>query len=208
MRILIVDDSAAFRRGMRHLLSAIDDCDVIAEAGDGATGVAAALELQPDIVLMDLSMPGMSGIDATRRIAAAQPHVGVVAMTMLADEAAVGEALRAGARGYVVKGAGAGEILDALRGVHAGRAVLGAGVARTLGGLVGAAPADPFPDLTPREHEVLNLLAANASTDQIAGTLGVSGKTIRNHLSAIFTKIEVVDRAAAITKARDAGFPR
>jgi DNA-binding NarL/FixJ family response regulator len=208
MRILIVDDSAAFRRGMRHLLGTLDDCDVVAEAGDGATGVAAALELQPDIVLMDLAMPGMSGTDATRRIVAAQPHVGVVAMTMLADEAAVGEALRAGARGYVVKGAGAAEILDALRGVHAGRAVLGAGVARTLGGLVGAAPPDPFPDLTPREFEVLNLLAASATTEQIARTLGLSVKTVRNHLASILTKIEAVDRAAAVSKARDAGLPR
>ena len=208
MRVLIVDDSAAFRRGMRHLLSALDDCEVAGEAGDGATGLAAALELAPDVVLMDLSMPGMSGIDATRRIVAAQPHVGVAVMTMLVDDAAVGEALRAGARGYVVKGAGAAEILDVLRGVHAGRAVLGATVARTLGGIVGAAPPDPFPELTPREHEILNLLAANAPTERIADVLGLSAKTVRNHLSSIFTKLEVVDRAAAVIKAREAGLPR
>jgi len=132
----------------------------------------------------------------------------VAVMTMLVDDAAIGEALRAGARGYVVKGAGAQEILDVLRGVHAGRAVLGATVARTLGGIVGAAPPDPFPELTPREHEILNLLAANAPTERIADVLGLSAKTVRNHLSSIFTKLEVVDRAAAVIKAREAGLPR
>ena len=208
MRILIVDDSAPFRRGLRHLLATVEDCEVVAEAGDGATGVAAAFEHDPDVVLMDLSMPGMSGIDATRRILTAQPHIGVVVMTMLAADDAVGEALRAGARGYVVKGAPRDEILHALRGVRAGGAVLGTAVAGSLGGLLGSPAPDPFPELTPREREILNLLAANAPTAHIASVLGVSDKTVRNHQSSIFTKLAVVDRAAAVIKAREAGYPR
>ena len=140
---------------------------------------------------MDLAMPGLSGIDATRKLLAAAPHIGVVVMTMLEDDDMVVQALRAGARGYLVKGAAQREILDTVRGVHAGQAIIGADLARRLGGLVGgAAPDDPFPDLTDREREILDLLAGGATTTQIADRLGLSPKTVRNHLSSMFPKIE------------------
>jgi DNA-binding NarL/FixJ family response regulator len=126
IRLLVVDDSAVFRRGMQDLFAAIEEVEVVGVAADGASGVDVALELQPDIALMDLAMPGLPGIEATRRLSAAAPHIGVVVMTMLEDDDAVLQALRAGARGYLVKGARQNEILDVIRGVHAGRAVIGA----------------------------------------------------------------------------------
>ena len=209
IRVLVVDDNAVFRQGMRQLVESIPDLEVSAVAGDGASGVDAALALQVDIVLMDLAMPGVSGIDATRKLTAAAPHIGVIAMTMLEDDGMIVQALRAGARGYLVKGATQREILDTIRSVHAGRAVIGSDIARRLAGLVGgAAPEDPFPDLTDREREILDLLAAGATTTQIAGRLGLSPKTVRNHLSSTFTKIEAVDRTQAVLKARAAGLPR
>jgi DNA-binding NarL/FixJ family response regulator len=125
IRLLVVDDSAVFRRGMQDLFAAIEEVEVVGVAADGASGVDVALELQPDIALMDLAMPGLPGIEATRRLSAAAPHIGVVVMTMLEDDDAVLQALRAGARGYLVKGARQNEILDVIRGVHAGRAVIG-----------------------------------------------------------------------------------
>jgi DNA-binding NarL/FixJ family response regulator len=130
IRLLVVDDNAVFRRGMQDLFAASEDVEVVGVAADGASGVHAALELQPDVALMDLAMPGLPGIEATRRLSVAAPHIGVVVMTMLEDDDAVLEALRAGARGYLVKGARQNEILDVIRGVHAGRAVIGATVAR------------------------------------------------------------------------------
>jgi DNA-binding NarL/FixJ family response regulator len=207
IRVLIVDDNAIFRQGMRHLFASVPDFEVSALAGDGASGVDAALAHQVDIVLMDLAMPGgVSGIDATRRLAAAAPHIGVVVMTMLEDDDAVMQALRAGARGYLVKGAHQNEILDVVRGVHAGRAVIGASVARQLSTLVtGGAAAESFPDLTARERDVLAALTAGASTAQVASRLGLSDKTVRNHVSSILTKLEVPDRTQAVLKARAAG---
>jgi DNA-binding NarL/FixJ family response regulator len=209
IRVLIVDDNAIFRQGMKHLFESVPDFEVSAVAGDGASGVDAAVAQQVDVVLMDLAMPGVSGIDATRKLAAAAPHIGIVVMTMLEDDDMVVQALRAGARGYLVKGAAQREILATVRGVHAGQAVIGADVARRLGSLVGSpTPEDPFPDLTARERETLNLLAGGATTVQIADRLGVSSKTVRNHLSSIFTKLEALDRTQAILKARAAGLPR
>jgi DNA-binding NarL/FixJ family response regulator len=209
IRVLVVDDNAVFREGMKNLFASIEDVEVCGVAGDGATGVSAALELQPDVVLMDLAMPGVTGIEATRRLTAAAPHVGIVVMTMLEDDDAVVQALRAGARGYIVKGAQQNEILDAIRSVQAGRALIGATVARQLAALVGeSAATDPFPDLTTRERDVLDALAAGANTAQIAGRLGLSSKTVRNHVSSILTKLQVVDRTQAVLKARAAGLGR
>ena len=207
IRVLIVDDNAVFRQGMKHLFASVPDFEVTAVAGDGAGGVDAALAHQVDVVLMDLAMPGgIGGLEATRKLTAAAPHIGVVVMTMLEDDDAVVQALRAGARGYLVKGARQNEILDVVRGVHAGRAVIGATVARQLSSLVtGGAPAEPFPDLTARERDVLAALAAGASTAQVASRLGLSDKTVRNHVSSILTKLEVPDRTQAVLKARAAG---
>jgi DNA-binding NarL/FixJ family response regulator len=206
IRLVVIDDNAVFRRGMQDLFAALEDVEVVGTAADGASGVDAVLELQPDVALVDLAMPGLPGIEATRRLTAAAPHIGVVVMTMLEDDDAVLQALRAGARGYLVKGARQNEILDVIRGVHAGRAVIGATVARQLSSLVaGGAPADPFPDLTGRERDVLAALAGGASTAQVAGRLGLSDKTVRNHVSSILTKLEVPDRTQAVIKAREAG---
>ena len=206
IRILLVDDSAAFRAGMTRLLATIPEVELCGTAADGASGVDAALQLQPDIVLMDISMPQTSGIEATRRLQDQAPHIGVVVMTMLEDDDAVGQALRAGARGYLVKGALQAEIVETIRGVHAGRAVIGAATAKQLGSvLASGAREDPFPELTPRERGVLEALAAGATTSQIADRLGLSDKTVRNHLSSIFTKLRVTDRTQAVLKARAHG---
>ena len=205
IRVLVIDDNAVFRQGMRDLFAAIEEIEVVGMASDGSTGVAAGLELQPDVVLMDLAMPGLPGIEATRELTAAAPHIGVVVMTMLEDDDAVVQALRAGARGYLVKGARQNEILDVIRGVNAGRAVIGATVARQLSTLVAGVPADPFPELTARERDVLAALAGGASTSQVASRLGLSDKTVRNHVSSILTKLEVPDRTQAVLKARAAG---
>jgi DNA-binding NarL/FixJ family response regulator len=206
IRVLVIDDNAVFRHGMKNLFASIEDIDVCGVAGDGATGVSAALELQPGVALVDIAMPGVTGIEATRRLVAAAPHIGIVVMTMLEDDDALAEALRAGARGYIVKGAQQHEILDAIRSVHAGRAVIGANLARQLSALVtGVEPSDPFPDLTAREREVLDALTAGATTSQIGDRLGVSDKTVRNHISNILTKLEVLDRTQAVLKARAAG---
>jgi DNA-binding NarL/FixJ family response regulator len=206
IRIVVIDDNAVFRRGMQNLFAAVEDIEVVGVAADGASGVDAVLELQPDIALMDLAMPGLPGIEATRKVVAAAPHIGVVVMTMLEDDDAVLQALRAGARGYLVKGARQNEILDVIHSVQAGRAVIGASVAGQLSALVaGGAPAEPFPDLTARERDVLAALAGGASTAQVAGRLGLSDKTVRNHVSSILTKLEVPDRTQAVLKAREAG---
>ncbi len=206
IRVLLVDDNAAFRAGMTRLLATIPDVELCGTAADGASGVDAALQRQPDVVLMDIAMPQTNGIEATRVLNDRAPHIGIVVLTMLGDDEAVGQALRAGARGYLVKGAPQAEILETIRGVHAGRAVIGAATAKQLGNVFAAAtPADPFPELTPRERSVLEALAAGASTSQIADRLGLSDKTVRNHLSNIFTKLRVTDRTQAVITARAHG---
>jgi len=206
IRVLIVDDSAAFRTGMSRLLATIPDLEVCGIAADGATGVDLALREQPDVVLMDIAMPQTNGIEATRILQAQAPHIGVVVVTMLEHDDAVGQALRAGARGYLVKGAPQAEIVETIRGVHAGRAVIGAATAKQLAGVLELGhERDPFPDLTPRERSVLEALATGATTTQIARQLGLSDKTVRNNLSNIFTKLQVTDRTQAVLKARAHG---
>jgi DNA-binding NarL/FixJ family response regulator len=191
---------------MTRLLATIADIELCGTAADGAGGVDAALERQPDVVLMDISMPQTSGIEATRALRDQAPHIGVVVLTMLEDDDAVAQALRAGARGYLVKGAPQAEIVETIRGVHAGRAVIGAVTAKQLGSVFAVGKADdPFPDLTPRERGVLEALAGGATTSQIADRLGLSDKTVRNHLSSIFTKLRVTDRTQAVIKARAHG---
>lgn len=208
LRILVADDHPLFRDGVRALLSSVPDLEVVAEAAAGEEAVERALELQPDVVLMDLHMPELNGIEATRRIVRASPHVGVLVLTMIEDDDAVFAAMRAGARGYLVKGSQQAEILHAVRAVGAGEAVFGASIARRLIDYFSFPPGRhpyPFPQLTAREHEVLELIAQGESNHAIARRFTLSEKTVRNHVSNVFTKLQVADRAQAIVKAREAG---
>lgn len=206
IRLLIVDDNDSFRAGMARLIETIPGLELCGSACDGKTGIDFALREQPDIVLMDIAMPHTNGVEATRVLQDQAPHIGVVVMTMFDDDAALMQALRAGARGYLVKGAPQAEILETIRSVHAGRVVIGAATATQLTNLLTPPhEADPFPDLTPRERSVLESLAGGASTKQIASRLGLSDKTVRNHLSTIITKLRVTDRTQAVIKAREHG---
>ena len=210
LSIVIAEDHPLYRRALADLLGGEADWQVVAEVEDGAGAVTAAHATQPDVVVMDLKLPGLDGIAATRRIVAASPHVAVLVLTMYDDDASVFEALRAGARGYLLKGADQSEIVRAVADVADGGAVFGASVARRVIEFFAAPrlPAVPevvFPELTVREHEVLDLLAAGRSNADVAADLVLSPKTVRNHVSNIFAKLHVADRSAAIVKAREAG---
>jgi len=210
IRVLIVDDHAPYRSGLAALLATAGDLVVVGEAADGEGAVRLVGELQPDVVLMDLAMPGVDGIAATQRVAGAAPHVAILVLTMDSDDAAVLAALRAGARGYVLKGARRTELLRAIRSVVAGEAILGAGIAgRLVGYLAGATPPAPataaFPELTAREREILELIAAGRSNAEITSHLVLSPKTVRNHVSSVFAKLGVANRAEAIVRGRQGG---
>jgi len=207
IRVLIVDDHPMFRDGLRLVLEAEPTVDLVAEADDGLAAIALAGDHQPDVVVMDLNLPGCHGIEATRQIVAASPHIGVLVLTMFDDDGSVFAALRAGARGYLLKGAGQREVVRAVQAVASGQVIFGPAIARQMQHFFAApAPvASAFPTLTPREHEVLDLVASGHSNPEIARVLGVSGKTIRNHVSNLFTKLQVADRAQAIIRARAAG---
>ena len=209
LRILVADDSAAFRAGLAALLASVDGVMLSGEATSGEEAVERALDLQPDIVLMDLNMPGCNGIEATRAIVSAAPHIAVLVLTMHEDDESVFSAVQAGARGYLVKGARQAELLRAVRTVSEGGAVFGPAIARRMvdffSAAAQAASAATFPELTARERQILDLIARGRSNAQIAEQLVLSTKTVRNHVSSIFTKIQVVDRAQAIVKAREAG---
>jgi len=207
IRILLADDHPLFRDGLKALLGSVADAEVVGEAATGVQVVELVLELQPDVVVMDLHMPELNGIEATRRIVEASPHVGVLVLTMVEDDDAVFAAMRAGARGYLVKGSSQAEILSAIRAVGAGEAVFGPAIARRLIEYFSSASVSPqaFPELTHREREVLELIAQGQSNTAIARELTISQKTVRNHVSNVFTKLQVVDRAQAIVKAREAG---
>ncbi len=209
IRVLIAEDNARFRQGVRGLLAATPDTEVAGEAGDGLEAVALAERLQPDIVLMDLRMPGVDGIEATRRILQTSPHIGVLVLTMFEDDDSVFAAMRAGARGYLLKGALKAEILRAVRGVASGEAIFGSAIARRLMQYFAALPpsgaAAAFPELTERERAILALMATHRTNPEIAQRLVLSDKTVRNHVSNIFSKLQVADRAQAIIRAREAG---
>lgn len=208
IRILIADDHAGFRSGLAALLGTQPELALVGEAATGDEAVAAALRLQPDVVLMDLNMPGLDGIAATRRIVDTSPHIAVLVLTMADNDAAVFDALRAGARGYLLKGADRAELGRAIRAVASGEAIFGPDVARRLMAFfaTGASPrATAFPELTEREREILELIARGLSNQQIVNRLVVSPKTVRNHVSNIFSKLQVRDRAEAIVRAREAG---
>jgi DNA-binding NarL/FixJ family response regulator len=208
IRVFIADDHTLFRDGLKALFSSIGDVEVVGEAASGEDTVAGATESQPDIVLMDVQMPGFNGIEATRRILKQSPHVGVIVVTMLEDDDSVFAAMRAGARGYVLKGSDQEEMLRSIRAVADGEALFGAAIAKRLRSFfAGLKPAttEAFPELTEREIEVLDLIAEGCSNQTIADRLVISPKTVRNHVSNIFSKMQVADRAEAIIRARDAG---
>lgn len=211
IRLLIADDHALFREGMRALLGAMPDIEIAGEAAGGEAAVAQAAALRPDVILMDINMPGCGGMEACRRIRAAQPDAGIIMVTMLEDDGSVFAAMRAGARGYVLKGANHEDILQAIRAVAGGQAIFGPGIAarmmRFFESLAATArpAATAFPELSEREREVLHLIAEGASNKEIAERLVISGKTVSNHITNIFGKLQVAGRAEAITRARDAG---
>jgi DNA-binding NarL/FixJ family response regulator len=204
IRAIITDDHPMFRQGLRALLAALD-VDVVAEAVNGPEAVRLAAELQPDVVVMDLHMPGGNGIEATRTITRTSPRIGVLVLTMFRDDDSVFAAMRAGARGYLLKESGAEEIARAVRAVAAGEAIYGPEIARRVLTYFAARRQPAFPQLTDREREVLELIAQARGNQEIAGILSLSQKTIRNHVSNIFMKLHVADRAQAIVKAREAG---
>jgi DNA-binding NarL/FixJ family response regulator len=208
-RVLLVDDHPLFRDGVVAALSGADDLDVVGEAETMQSAIEQAALLEPDLVVMDLQLPDGSGVDATRAILAERGDVHVLVMTMSDEDEAVVAAMRAGARGYVVKGSGRADLLHALRTVAGGGAVFSPTVAARLGSYFGSLAAlpgrDAFPQLTEREREVLDLVARGHDNRRIARELFLSEKTVRNHVSSVFAKLEVQDRAEAIVRARNAG---
>ncbi len=209
IRILIADDHPIFRNGMRALLVSVPGFEVVYEAATGDEAIVKAAELQPDVVLMDLQMPTVGGVEATRQILFASPHIHVLVVTMFEDDYSVFTAMRAGARGYIVKGASPDEMLRAIRAVASGEAIFSPAIAVRLIDFFAvpkpAVPPQTFPELSAREREILDLIAQGASNAEIATKLVLSPKTVRNHVSNIFSKLQVADRAHAIIRGREAG---
>jgi DNA-binding NarL/FixJ family response regulator len=207
VRVLVADDHPMFRAGMVMLLETDPRTELVGEAGTGTAAVDRALALRPDVVVMDLHLPDLDGVTATRRILEQAPEIGVLILTMSDEDDAVAAALQSGARGYLLKEAGPAEILAAILSVGEGTSVFGPGIARRLVTLL-ARPASPdpaFPELTAREREVLELISRGLANTAIARQLVISPKTVRNHISSIFAKLQVEARGEAIALARDAG---
>ncbi|MFF4615204.1 response regulator [Nonomuraea jabiensis] len=206
IRLILADDHPVFVSGLRALLEAEAGMTVLAVAATGADALRLAVEHRPDVAVLDVNMPGGDGLTVTARMRAAGLPTRSLILTMYDDDENVLAALRAGAHGYALKGAGPEEIVAAVRAVARGEAVFGAGVAaRILAHFARVAAASPFPQLTEREHEVLGLVARGLDNTAIAQRLGVSGKTVRNYVSNVLTKLHVTDRSAAIVRAREAG---
>lgn len=209
LRILIADDHPLFRDGMSMLLNTMPDMLVVGEATTGDEVVDLATSLQPDVILMDIKMPGLNGIEATRRIVGDQPHIRILIVTMFEDDASVFTAMRAGARGYVLKDVEKDDMLRAIRAVGRGEAIFSSGIAaRLVDFFTTARPAVPreaFPMLTGREREMLHLMAQGASNAEIARLLSLSSKTVANYVSNILGKLQALDRDEAIRRAREAG---
>jgi DNA-binding NarL/FixJ family response regulator len=207
IRIVLADDHPVYRDGLAGLLSATTDLTVVGQAATGFQAVALAESLTPDVVILDLNMPELNGVDAARRIVGAAPHTAVLILTMYDDDALVFQAIQAGARGYVLKSADPGTVLAAIRSVAHGEAIFGAALAQRLAAWFSAMPGGrgPFVQLSPREHEALELIARGWGNPAIAQRMSVSPKTVRNLVSNIFSKLQVADRAEAIAKAREAG---
>jgi DNA-binding NarL/FixJ family response regulator len=204
IRVLVADDHPIVRDGLRALFDELPDVMLVGEAATGREAIRAAVTERPDVVIMDLAMPDVDGFAATAEIGRVAPEVAVLVLTMSDDDWTLGRAVRAGAKGYLLKGATKDEILRAVTAVAAGEAIFGPAVARRLLGQL-TAPRDPFPQLTPREREVLDLLATGRSNSVIAGQLGLSLKTVNNLTSSVFTKLQVAGRTEAALLARDQG---
>ena len=213
IRVLIADDHALFREGVHAILKSVPDIEIVGEAGTGKEAIKLASDLVPDVILMDIQMPDLNGVEATQRILKTQPDVGIIIVTMLEDDDSLFSAMRAGARGYVLKGADKAEMLKSIRAVVEGEALFGPAIAgRLLSFFQGNRPRSKdeshsmsFPELTEREREVLAYIARGDTNAEIAEGLSISLKTVRNHVSNIFTKLQVVNRAQAAIRARDAG---
>jgi DNA-binding NarL/FixJ family response regulator len=209
IHVLIADDHLLYREGVRKMLSVAQDIEIVGEAATGDEAISQALALQPDLILMDLKMPGLNGIEATRRILYASPRIGVLVITMFETDETVFAAMRAGARGYLLKDADQEEVLRAVKAVSRGEAIFSPAIAERLihyfAALKPAAADKAFPELTDREREILHLIAKGHSNSEIAERLLLSIKTVQNHVSNIFSKLQAADRAQAIIRARNAG---
>ena len=210
IRILIADDHASYTQGLRAMLRLHSNMNVVGEAKNGDEAIALATRLQPDIILMDIKIPDSNGIEATKQILFTSPHIGILIFTMFEDDDTVFAALRAGARGYLLKGASKAEILSAIQSIHRGEAIFGAQIAKRVmhhfaNLSIESIAANSFPELSNRELDVLNLVAQHKSNQEIASELGIASKTVRNHVSNILNKLQVIDRAQAIIQAKQAG---
>lgn len=213
IRLMIADDHKLFREGLKALLSITDDIHIIGEADAGDSALKTCMELQPEIILMDINMPGLNGIHTTQQILEKLPQTGIIMLTMLEDDASVFNAMRAGARGYLLKGADPQEVLSVIRAVAEGQALFGPAIATRLMNFFKElnvkpvmAPTKPiFPELTERELEILRLISQGLNNTEIAQKLVLSPKTVRNHITSIFGKLQVADRAQAIVRAREEG---
>jgi len=209
IRVLIADDHPFYRQGVNTMLSVAPDIEIAGEVASGDEAIAQTASLQPDVILMDLKMPGINGIEATRRILHTSPHIGVLVLTMFEADESVFSAMRAGARGYLLKDVGQEELVRAIKAVSRGEAIFSPAIAQRLIHYFAAlrpATADlAFPELTDREREILQLIAQGHSNAAIAGRLLLRTKTVQNHVSNIFSKLQVADRAHAIVRAREAG---
>jgi len=209
IQVLIADDHTLFRDGLRALLASIPDIEVVGEAANGKETLRLATELQPDVILMDIQMPDLNGIEATRQILHTSPHVGIVVLTMFQDNDSVFAVMRAGARGYVLKGADQALLLRAVRAVANGESLFSPEIATRLiqffANLEPTSRLELFPELTEREREILAYIADGQTNAEIAEKLVISIKTVRNHVSNIFSKLQVADRTQAAIRAREAG---
>ncbi|MEA2549196.1 MAG: hypothetical protein QOE42_1794 [Chloroflexota bacterium] len=212
IRILVVDDHPVYRDGLRALIERSADLELAGEAATGGDAVALAERSSPDVILMDIRMPGMSGIDATRRILGARAETRILILTMSEDDDSLFAAMRAGARGYLPKDSDSADLVRAIRAVAGGDVIFGESIATRLQAFFAAGQgrpaAAPFPELTDREDEVLELIARGLANRVIAAQLGISDKTVRNHVANIFNKLQVADRSQAIIRAREAGLGR